>query len=141
MKEQSGHITSKVILGYILLITIAVCSVAYIYNIVEKVAEEDEPDHQARRKVYLVTNTLSLLYESEALGQLVGMPQNEFRHFNRTLNKAHNNMDSLRTLVTDSMQLLKIDTIDILLERKPAACLRLGRKRTRSVFIRRISRK
>lgn len=118
MKEQSGHITSKVILGYILLITIAVCSVAYIYNIVEKVAEEDEPDHQARRKVYLVTNTLSLLYESEALGQLVGMPQNEFRHFNRTLNKAHNNMDSLRTLVTDSMQLLKIDTIDILLERK-----------------------
>ena len=27
-------------------------------------------------------------------------------------------MDSLRTLVTDSMQLLKIDTIDILLERK-----------------------
>ena len=72
MKEQSGHITSKVILGYILLITSAVCSVAYIYNIVEKVAEEDEPDHQARRKVYLVTNTLSLLYESEALGQLVG---------------------------------------------------------------------
>ena len=67
MKEQSGHITSKVILGYILLITIAVCSVAYIYNIVEKVAEEDEPDHQARRKVYLVTNTLSLLYESETL--------------------------------------------------------------------------
>ena len=51
MKEQSGHITSKVILGYILLITIVVCSVAYIYNIVEKVAEEDEPDHQARRKV------------------------------------------------------------------------------------------
>ena len=44
MKEQSGHITSKVILGYILLITIAVCSVAYIYNIVEKVAEEDEPE-------------------------------------------------------------------------------------------------
>ena len=144
MKEQSGHITSKVILGYILLITIAVCSVAYIYNIVEKVAEEDEPDHQARRKVYLVTNTLSLLYESEALGQLVGMPQNEFRHFNRTLNKAHNNMDSLRTLVTDSMQLLKIDTIDILLgvsDGIPVVCLRLGRKRIRSVFIRRISRK
>ena len=144
MKEQSGHITSKVILGYILLITIAVCSVAYIYNIVEKVAEEDEPDHQARRKVYLVTNTLSLLYESEALGQLVGMPQNEFRHFNRTLNKAHNNMDSLRTLVTDSMQLLKIDRSTYcwsVSDGIPVVCLRLGRKRIRSVFIRRISRK
>lgn len=118
MKEQSGHITRKVILGYILLIAIAVSSVVYIYSMVEKVAVEIEPDHQARRKVYLVTNTLSLLYESEALGQLVGMPRNEFRHFNRTLNKAHYNMDSLRALVTDSMQLLKIDMIDILLERK-----------------------
>ena len=116
MKEQSGHITSKVILGYILLITIAVCSVAYIYNIVEKVAEEDEPDHQARRKVYLVTNTLSLLYESEALGQLVGMPQNEFRHLRSTYCWS----------VSDGI---------------PVVCLRLGRKRIRSVFIRRISRK
>lgn len=68
MKEQSGHITSKVILGYILLITIAVCSVAYIYNIVEKVAEEDEPDHQARRKVYLVTNTLSCSMKARRWG-------------------------------------------------------------------------
>lgn len=118
MGERDKHITSKVILGYILLVLIAVCSVAYIYTIVEKVAGEEEPDHQARRKVYFVTNALSLLYESEALGQLLGMPQDEFLHFNRTLNKAHHNMDSLRALVTDSMQLLKIDTIDILLERK-----------------------
>lgn len=118
MEERSRHITSKVILGYILLISIAVCSVAYIYTIVEKVAGEEGPDHLARQKVYLITNTLSLLYESEALGQLVGMPQDEFLHFNRTLNKAHHNMDSLRTIVTDSVQLLKIDTIDILLERK-----------------------
>ena len=118
MKERSGHITIKVVLGYILLFVIAVCSIAYIYNIVKEVADEDEPDHQARKKVYLVTNTLSLLYESEALGQLVGMPQDEFQHFNRTLNKAHSNMDSLRLLMTDSLQILKIDTIDLLLERK-----------------------
>lgn len=118
MKEQNGHITSKVVLGYILLIATAVCSVAYIYNIVKQVASEDDSDRLPRQKTYLVTNTLSLLYESEALGQLLGMPQDEFRHFNRTLNRAHQNMDTLRTLVTDSLQLLKIDTIDILLERK-----------------------
>ena len=118
MKGQNGHITTKVIVGYILLIAIAVCSIAYIYDVVERVAEEDVPDQQVRRKVYLITNTLSLLYESEALGQLVGMPQNDFRHFNHTLNKAHRNLDSLRVLVTDSMQLLKIDTIDMLLNRK-----------------------
>ena len=118
MKEKNGHITIKVIISYITLIVIAIYTVAYIYNIVEMVAKEDEPDHQARKKIYLITNTLSLLYESEALGQLVGTPQNEIRHFNRTLNKAHDNLDSLRTLMTDSLQLLKIDTIETLLERK-----------------------
>ncbi len=118
MAEQSGYITLKGILGYLLLVAIAVCSVVYIYQIIEQVAGEEEPDSKARQKVYLVTNTLSLLYESEALGQLVGMPQNNVNHFNRTLNKAHSNMDSLRVLITDSVQLLKIDTIDMLLRQK-----------------------
>lgn len=118
MKDQNGHITSKVVLGYILLIAMAVCSVGYIYRVVDMVTDDYEPDNLVRRKIYLVTNTLSLLYESEAFGQLVGDRENEFRHFNRSLRRAHNNMDSLRTLVTDSMQLLKIDTIDMLLERK-----------------------
>lgn len=118
MTEQSGHITFKVILGYLLLVAIAVCSIVYIYQVVEQIAGEEEPDNKARQKVYLVTNTLSLLYESEALGQLVGMPQNDVGHFNRTLNKAHRNMDSLRVLITDSVQLLKIDTIDMLLRQK-----------------------
>lgn len=118
MAEQSGHITLKVIMGYLLLVAIAVCSIVYIYQIVEQVAGVEEPDNKARQKVYLVTNTLSLLYESEAMGQLVGMPQNDVAHFNRTLNKAHRNMDSLRVLISDSVQLLKIDTIDMLLRQK-----------------------
>lgn len=75
MSAQNGHITSKVILGYLLLILIAVCSVVYIYNIIEQFAGEDDPNNKSREKVYLVTNTLSLLYESEALGQMVGFPQ------------------------------------------------------------------
>ena len=101
MSAQNGHITSKVILGYLLLILIAVCSVVYIYNIIEQFAGEDDPNNKSREKVYLVTNTLSLLYESEALGQMVGFPQGEIKHFNRTLNKALQNMDSLRTLVSN----------------------------------------
>lgn len=115
---EDRHITRKVVAGYLLLLILAVCSVGYIYKVVEKVAGSEETDPSARRKTYLVTNTLSLLYESEALGQLVGMPENDFKHFNRTLDKAHRNMDSLRLLVGDSLQRLKIDTIDVLLERK-----------------------
>ena len=118
MSAQNGHITSKVILGYLLLILIAVFSVVYIYNIIEQFAGEDDPNNKSREKVYLVTNTLSLLYESEALGQMVGFPQGEIKHFNRTLNKALQNMDSLRTLVSNPALYSKIDTIDMLIEQK-----------------------
>lgn len=118
MGLEDRHITRKVVVGYLLLLVLAVCCVGYIYKVVEEVAGQEETDPGARQKTYLVTNTLSLLYESEALGQLLGMPQNEFRHFNRTLDKAHRNIDSLRLLVRDSVQQLKVDTIDALLERK-----------------------
>ena len=118
MKERNRFITGKVVVGSLLLIAIAVYAVSYIYNIVEQVAVEDFSDNQNRTKIYLVTNTLSLLYESEALGQLIVMQQGEITHFNRTLNKARHNLDSLRTYITDSVQLHKIDTIELLLERK-----------------------
>lgn len=118
MKERNRFVTGKVVVGYLLLIAIAVYAVSYIYNIVEQVAVEDFSDNQNRTKIYLVTNTLSLLYESEALGQLIVMQQGEITHFNRTLNKARHNLDSLRTYITDSVQLHKIDTIELLLERK-----------------------
>lgn len=118
MSAQNGHITSKVILGYLLLILIAVCSVVYIYNIIEQFAGEDDPNNKSSEKVYLVTNTLSLLYESEALGQVIGRPQGEINHFNRTLNKALQNMDSLRSLVSNPALYPKIDTIDMLIEQK-----------------------
>lgn len=118
MSAQNGHITSKVILGYFLLILIAVCSVVYIYNLIEQFAGEDDSNNKSSEKVYLVTNTLSLLYESEALGQMVGLPQGEIKHFNRTLNKALQNMDSLRTLVSNPALYPKIDTIDMLIEQK-----------------------
>ena len=73
MAGPNGHITLKVILGYLLLVAMAVGSVVYIYDVIGKIAEEQTPDSLSRKKVYLVTNTLSLLYESEALGQLIGI--------------------------------------------------------------------
>ena len=117
MAGPNGHITLKVILGYLLLVAMAVGSVVYIYDVIGKIAEEQTPDSLSHKKVYLVTNTLSLLYESEALGQLIGMPQGQISHFNRTLNKAIYNMDTLSTLVSPDLS-PKIDKIKALIEQK-----------------------
>ena len=125
MEDKTRHITRKVVWGYLLIILIAVCSVYYVYTVIQRLAVVDKPDTLNREKVYLVTNTLSLIYESEALGQLVGMPQNDLRNFNRTMRKAHQNLDSLRVLLTDSVQQLKVDTIQNLLRQKRWNTLRL----------------
>lgn len=117
MAGPNGHITLKVILGYLLLVAMAASSVVYIYDVIGKIAEEQTPDSLSHKKVYLVTNTLSLLYESEALGQLIGMPQGQISHFNRTLNKAIHNMDTLSTLVSPDLS-PKIDKIKALIEQK-----------------------
>ena len=125
MGERKRYITVKVVVSYLVLIAIAVYAFSYIYNVVRQMAVENFSDQHNRTKVYLITNTLSLLYESEALGQLVGMPQGELRHFNHTLNRARHNLDSLRFYITDSVQLHKIDTIELLLERKRRNASRL----------------
>ena len=125
MEEKNDHITWKVIWSYLLLLLTAVCSVWYIYTILQQLAVDDMPENSNHEKIYLVTNTLSLIYESEALGQLVGMPDKDFGNFNRTLKKAHRNLDSLRVLLTDSTQRLKLDTIQDLLKRKRWNTLKL----------------
>lgn len=118
MKKNDGRIGPKVLIGYVVLILIAVSSLVYIYNVAEQIAAEEDINSIPRQKIYLVTNTKALLYESETMGQLLEMPDEEYTHFNETLDEAKANMDSLRLLVTDSLQLLKIDTIDLLIEQK-----------------------
>ena len=125
MGEKNDYITWKVVWSYLLLLLTAVCSVWYIYTILQQLAVDDSPETSNREKIYLVTNTLSLIYESEALGQLVGMPNKDYRNFNRTIKQAHRNLDSLRFLLTDSTQQLKLDTIQDLLKRKRWNTLKL----------------
>lgn len=125
MEEKNRHITRKVVWGYLLLLLIAVGAVGYVYSIIQQLAVEDAPDTATRDKTYLVTNTLTLLYESEAMGHIVGKSDNELYLFNRTLNKADKNLDSLRLMLTDTIQQLKVDTIKYLLKRKRWNTLKL----------------
>jgi len=124
MRERF-HITRKVLLGYGLLIAAAILSVIYIFNIVEDFATENTNNNISRRKVYLVTNTQSLLYESEALSQFVDFGKkadtteiNPEILLDETFDLAQQNLDSLRLLSDDSTQQIIIDTISSLIERK-----------------------
>jgi len=121
MSDQNGHIRLKVIIGYLLLIAITACSAIYVYNIIKQIAGDyEEPDSRSRKKIYLVTNTLSLVYESEALGQLISTQQADTfpQPYDLALNKAERNMDTLRALFNDKKMRSKIRKIKYLMEQK-----------------------
>lgn len=121
MSDQNGHIRLKVIIGYLLLIVVTASSAVYVYNIIKQIAGGyEEPDSRSRKKLYLVTNTLSLVYESEALGQLVSTQQADTlpQPYDIALNKAERNMDTLRTLFNDKKMRSKIKRIKYLMEQK-----------------------
>lgn len=118
MKKKFERIGGKILLGYAVIIVIAICSLSYIYTMIDRVVSDSDVDFDGRQKVYLVSNTQSLLYESEALGQLIDMPEDDYTYFHETLDKAVQNMESLRLLVSDSLFQYKIDTITTLIEQK-----------------------
>ncbi|MDH6305128.1 signal transduction histidine kinase/DNA-binding response OmpR family regulator [Parabacteroides sp. PF5-5] len=117
MTGKKEHLTRIVVLGYVSLIIIAACAVLYIFNLVSKIAGEKNLDNDAREKVYLIANVLSLLYEGETYTQFSANADEEYELFNATMDKVTRQMETLRISV-DSTNWGKIDTIDILLGRK-----------------------
>lgn len=137
MKKGLGHPAPKIILGFVALLVIAIAAMAYMYRFVEQIAAEEDINSVPRQKIYLVTNTQTLLYESETMGQLLEMEEEDYTHFNETLDKAHDNMEALRELVSDSLMLHRIDTIDILIERKRMntdSLLRIWKEANRDLY-------
>lgn len=117
MTEKKEHLTRQVILGYTSLIILAACTVLYIFNLISKIAKEKNKDETSRQKVYIITNTLSLLYEGETYTQFAANPDNEFEKFSEIIDEVHVQMNLLR-LSIDTSNWAKIDTINVLLDRK-----------------------
>jgi hypothetical protein len=65
MAKRKEHLTRKVILGYVSLIIVAMVAMLYIFNLVSKIAGNRNTDDMPMKKIYLITNVLSLLYEGD----------------------------------------------------------------------------
>jgi len=117
MKEKYTGLTLKVLLGYALLVIIALTSIFSILGMINRAAADDH-DQDTRLKLYLVTNTLSLLSESSVIGQPIGMTQDDYHSYNDVMNQVQDNLNELRFVLKDSFQIQDIDTIDVLLEIK-----------------------
>ncbi len=119
MSEKDRHITGKVIWGYLFLLLMAMGGVAYVYTEFEELAVEEVSQFETRKKTILITNTLSMVYESDALNYFADLEKNNLNSLRLKYYRAVHNLDSLRTMLTENpIQQKKVDTIQYLLERK-----------------------
>lgn len=124
-EEKNRHLTLKVILGYVLSIAIAFGAIFYILNIFKELTVDDGTEQRDREKSYLLTRTISLLNEGAALGQPIGMTEEDYALFDETMNETVANLGTLRTLLTDSVHIQGVDTITVLIEEKRRNTLQL----------------
>ena len=120
MQKISRHTKSKIITGYILLFLLSFLTIVLIYKQITKLTLDETGVSETNQKLYLTGNTITGLYEAEALSNAFVQTgsQGYFRKYLDIIGEVQNNIDSLKSLTTDSAQLSRIISINDLLEEK-----------------------
>lgn len=111
--------SSKIAFGYLILIGLLFGAVSYIYEqmslLVMPSDLENTIGHRRRTTHLIVTK----LYKAEVIGQTLRIGKlDEYPRYLRAMKEAGASIDSLRTLLTDTLQQKRLDTVRVLLRNK-----------------------
>ncbi len=145
MSQKHKALTGKVLIGYLLLFSIAVVSVWFIYTEILKIANPAADDNGDNQKIIKISEAIAALYSAEAVGRnaiLTGSDK-DLKSYRRMLDSVNYKLESLKTEI-DSSQQGKFDTIQSLLQRKKGSVAEIIRFRKKynaeSTFDRAVSR-
>ncbi|WP_455671856.1 ATP-binding protein [Phocaeicola sp.] len=109
----------KVASGYILLTLLLFVSIYYINSEMKALTETDNNEAVLSLRRRATNEIVGQLYQAEIIGQSLSAGQLEqYSRYKTSMRKATDAVDSLRNLLTDSMQLARLDTVEILLLEK-----------------------
>lgn len=119
MKEQNKFIKLKITVGYLLLTSVLLFAVWFVYHELEMLSKPDKYEQELTEKRKITNNTLSRLYRMEVIGQSLSAGRlSDYPLYKRAAQEALFSIDSLKSFVTDSLQIQRIDSISLLLNRK-----------------------
>ncbi|RZJ70273.1 ATP-binding protein [Flavobacterium sp.] len=130
MSQKHKALTGKVLIGYLMLFSIAVVSVWFIYTEILKIANPAADNNGDNQKIIKISEAIAALYSAEAVGRnaiLTGSERN-LRTYNTMLDSVNVRLEDLKT-ASDSNQLGKFDTIQSLLKRKKVSVAEIIRFR------------
>jgi len=109
----------KIALGYLLLTILLIATIGYIYTEMHSLTRADESDtilSQRRRTTNEITNQLN---QAEIIGQSLSIGQlGQYSAYKEAMLSASKAVDSLRTQLSDSLQLARLDSVSSLLTEK-----------------------
>lgn len=125
---MSGFSTRlKAAFGYLILAVLTLVAVYFVNESLTRLTESDGVEDSLNRRQRVTNDIVYHLYQSEIVGQSISGGQTE--HYDRyigTMMKASASIDTLRTLIGDSVQIARLDSVGVLLEKKAANMLALS---------------
>lgn len=111
--------SSKIAFGYILITVLLLGAGGYVFKQMTLLTEPtglEENIYSRRRTTH---NIISKLYETEVIGQAMRIDKSyDYRKYSKAMKEVHLSIDTLRALLTDTIQQARLDTVQILLKNK-----------------------
>ena len=109
----------KVIISYVLLGLLLFFSINYIYRKMTVLTESEGYEEKLNEQRRLTYRVLSQLYKAEIIGQSVSAGQvDEFYRYRKALDKSLRDLEELQHILSDSVQICRLDTVAFLLKQK-----------------------
>ncbi|MEG1617804.1 MAG: ATP-binding protein [Bacteroidales bacterium] len=120
MKKDSGFTKYKVIGGYVLTAILITLSLSLIYQQLNSLAFHRSQSNPDNEQVFLISNTVTALYEAEVLGNAFiqsGWAQH-LDEYLATVDSVKYNLDRMKIVAHNEEQRVRIDSIFLLIDRK-----------------------
>ena len=109
----------KIVIGYILLVGLLIGAFTYTIQQMNLLTTPTSLRDQLDHRRHITHRIISQLYDAESIGQTLRTGKlNEYYHYLKAMKEVNASIDTLETILTDSLQQARLDTVRTLLQNK-----------------------
>lgn len=109
----------KVTAGYALLVLLLVATMGYIYHSIRQLTDTGDFDEQISARRSKANEVMNELNKAEIIVQTIAIGKTgEYSNYKRVMSRVDAAVDSLRSMTVDSLNIARLDTVDMLLKQK-----------------------
>ena len=109
----------KIVIGYILLVGLLIGAFTYTMQQMNLLTTPTSLRDQLDHRRHITHRIISQLYDAETIGQTLRTGKlNEYYHYLKAMKEVNASIDTLETILTDTLQQARLDTVRALLQNK-----------------------